>query len=694
MKSKLSVFFALVATGLFYAGWWNSSILSYLDYKIYDKLSSSAPLPDSHATVMVQIDEKSLRELGQWPWPRIITSELLNKVAEGKPAAIAADVVFSEPDRTSPVSLSNFYHDFFQLQVSVHGLPHALQDNDEILARSIQNHRVVLPVFSNPDPAVKKECRTECGVAIEKSISKDKFYSTTELLSNLPLLQQSAGAIGHIHASADKDGIMRRIPLMIAYKDTLIPTLGLSTITSVDPHIALKHSNPFRGDIMVEAANHRFSVDDKTDVLLRFYPESWYTSVSAYDVISGSYDVKKLQGKFVFIGSAAFGLDNWYTLSDGTMRPGIFANVTFMENFFNNDLGVQPSIYPKLNLLASFLIAATMMVFMFRKKYLYIILLFFTVVLLYTLMSIGGMAKHIYISSGYFIVPLISYLLVLSIILFFIDYRNKRKFFEEIQRANARSQVLEENLDLSKIEIERQKELMFQQSKLAAMGEMIGNIAHQWRQPLNTLSLVVGNLEDAYEYGELTQESMRHSTGQIYTLINKMSTTIDDFRNFFSPEKKVQDFSPKKVIEETMGLLEAAFVHNKIVISFDSSEDVEIKGYKNEFSQVCMNIINNAKDALISNHIQSPSIHITEEVTDASIIIRIKDNGGGIPEEIIGRIFEPYFTTKENGKGTGIGLYMSKTIIEEHMGGRLSVENDHEGAVFIITLPKTDETIV
>ena len=233
--------------------------------------------------------------------------------------------------------------------------------------------------------------------------------------------------------------------------------------------------------------------------------------------------------------------------------------------------------------------------------------------------------------------------------------------------------------------------LMAQQGKLASMGEMIGNIAHQWRQPLNALGLLLQKQQIFFDRGLLTSEKLKESIDKGTLLINKMSSTIDDFRDFFKPNKEKTDFDVQEVIEHTLELLGAALYNQNISLILDVKENVSIHGYRNEFSQVILNLLNNAKDVLIENSIPQAEITISSWVDENKVTICVGDNGGGISEGVIGHVFEPYFTTKEEGKGTGIGLYMSKMIIEDNMGGVLSVANDGRGAVFSIVMETKKE---
>ena len=237
--------------------------------------------------------------------------------------------------------------------------------------------------------------------------------------------------------------------------------------------------------------------------------------------------------------------------------------------------------------------------------------------------------------------------------------------------------------------LQEKDSILVQQSKLAAMGEMIGNIAHQWRQPLNALGLTIQKIQMFHNEDMLTGDALNKSVNKSKILINKMSTTIDDFRNFFKTDKVKQQFNIKDSINAVLNLLESSLKNNNIDIdTINIQNDIEFIGYKNELEQVLLNIINNAKDALIENNIQKPNIKISINVNHSNIYIEILDNAGGISENIIDKIFEPYFTTKEQGKGTGIGLYMSNMIIETNMNGKLSVKNKSNGACFTIVLNK------
>jgi signal transduction histidine kinase len=213
---------------------------------------------------------------------------------------------------------------------------------------------------------------------------------------------------------------------------------------------------------------------------------------------------------------------------------------------------------------------------------------------------------------------------------------------------------------------------------------MIGNIAHQWRQPLNTLGLHAQKLGVFYGSPSFNKELLDNSIAKTMEIIKHMSKTIDDFRNYFKPGKEKVDFKVIEAIKNTLSLLEGNFNNPKITIDFVEQSNPVINGYQNEFAQVFLNILNNARDAMIERETAEPRIIITICNENGCAVVTVADNAGGIPVEAINKVFDPYFTTKGPQQGTGIGLFMSKTIIEKNMGGKLTVRNTDIGAEFRI----------
>ena len=226
------------------------------------------------------------------------------------------------------------------------------------------------------------------------------------------------------------------------------------------------------------------------------------------------------------------------------------------------------------------------------------------------------------------------------------------------------------------------------------VNEMIGNIAHQWRQPLGEMSAVLMNIQVRYEFGDFDGAFLVESIQQCNKINAYMSGTISDFQNFFKPSKEKEVFEISEACQRSITILQASLKYHGIEFSFDISEKMEVYGYPNEFAQALLNILSNAKDVLSEREISNPFIRLYLKKGYKYILIVIEDNGGGISNEHMDRIFEPYFTTKYAKQGTGIGLYMTKMIIENNMGGIINVKNTNSGALFTIKLPSVPEQSV
>ncbi len=233
------------------------------------------------------------------------------------------------------------------------------------------------------------------------------------------------------------------------------------------------------------------------------------------------------------------------------------------------------------------------------------------------------------------------------------------------------------------------EKIMLQQSKFAAMGEMVSMIAHQWRQPLSAMASALGVLGLKRELGTLDDTILTKAIKDMNDYIQYMSKTIDDFRNFYKPEAELQSQQLSETMETSLGIIRANLAYNEISVKTDYAALTPIECYHNELMQVFLSILKNAQDALLENAVQKPFIAISITQSEEGIQrLCIHDNAGGIPENVIGRIFDPYFSTKAQLNGTGLGLYMAKIIVEEHCNGRLTVQNRDKGAEFIIELPE------
>lgn len=252
---------------------------------------------------------------------------------------------------------------------------------------------------------------------------------------------------------------------------------------------------------------------------------------------------------------------------------------------------------------------------------------------------------------------------------------------EELELLN---HSLEDHIDAAVTDLRRKDQVLIQQSRLAAMGEMINNIAHQWRQPLNNIGLIVQNLQISFDSGTLSKREVESEIGKAMTVIMHMSRTIDDFRNFFREDKEKRRFIVNEVVGRTLEFVSAGLESRNILVEVDADQQVSTTGYQNEYAQVLLNIISNASEASLERCIAEPRIVIRITSENGRSVVSLRDNCGGIPNDIMPKIFDPYFTTREPDKGTGIGLYMSKVIIEQNMNGRLTACNQDGGAEFRI----------
>ena len=260
-------------------------------------------------------------------------------------------------------------------------------------------------------------------------------------------------------------------------------------------------------------------------------------------------------------------------------------------------------------------------------------------------------------------------------------------------RANAKElELLNQSLEQKvKEEIEKNREkeqLLVQKSKFIALGEMISNIAHQWRQPLSELSSILMFIKFKYSIDALDSETMQKKSQEADKVLEYMSHTIDDFRNFFMPKKEKEEFYLYKAIDSVMTIVSSGLKSYNIKIDINIDEKLQLKTYLNEYQQVILNILKNAKDVLVEKEVKNPFIKISAYEETDYVVLHIEDNGGGITVEPKGKIFEPYFTTKSQSDGTGIGLYMSKIIVDKNMKGKLRVRNTKLGAKFVIVIPK------
>jgi len=263
----------------------------------------------------------------------------------------------------------------------------------------------------------------------------------------------------------------------------------------------------------------------------------------------------------------------------------------------------------------------------------------------------------------------------------FLDRYNEKQ--TELDNLN---HSLEERIKLQLKLAQTNQKRYEQQAKMAAMGEMMDAVAHQWKQPLNALSMMSDMLLDDFNNDLVDKKYIDELTTDAQVQIEHMVNTLNEFRNFFRPKETKENFGIKRSLSSVLILINDEFIKNNINIHIQSDKEVIIYGIENEFKHLVLNIINNAKDAFNERDIKVRNIFISFEKNDEFIVLEISDTAGGIPAHVINDIFKPEITTKKEGKGTGIGLYMS-TQIAEKLGGKLSVKNIDSGASFSLKIP-------
>lgn len=298
---------------------------------------------------------------------------------------------------------------------------------------------------------------------------------------------------------------------------------------------------------------------------------------------------------------------------------------------------------------------------------------------------------------------------VLFSILIINNFKNLHNSLEE-KVTNKTKELMELNKYLKvkvskEVSQNRKKDIiMFQQARFASLGEMLNNIAHQWRQPLGSITMIIQSFQTKMEMGKLTNELIQTKVDDALLLANNMSNTLDDFKNFFSPAKNKSTFLISDCIEHSIELSKYLLEAQNIQLKLEIKDNLELNTYYNELSHVFLNIISNSKDALSATSKKNDKIIkiIVSEFRD-TVIINFLDNGGGIDEEIVPKIFEPYYTTKYKSAGTGIGLYMSKQILEKHMNGSITYKNilhkiddlnNDKCSLFTIKIPINENKVI
>lgn len=266
-------------------------------------------------------------------------------------------------------------------------------------------------------------------------------------------------------------------------------------------------------------------------------------------------------------------------------------------------------------------------------------------------------------------------------------YEEQKEINKKLDKENQFFLKREEKRNL--LEHEKKDKIIEQQSRLAAMGKMIDAVAHQWKQPLNAISMMIDMLQDDFKNDDVNNEYINDLDESVHLQIDHMVNTLNEFRNFLRPSTKNEDFYINTVVQNIQILMKDELITQNIHFHLQIDQTIQIFGNKNEFKHLFINLINNSIDAFNEHSISGRNIYIRCFIKDKQIMIEVEDNAGGIPKNIINHVFKPNVTTKPEGKGTGIGLYMTSQIVTKN-NGTITVSNTQKGALFTISFRKSN----
>ena len=632
----------IIVISIMHLYFYNMNYVEKIDYKLYDLTSSlvNQMQEEKSATysVIVDIDEKSIQEFGQWPWSRIIDAKLISLTKDMIPSAIGINILFPEEDSLSPLSMQKFYQKHFDTKIDLNMLAPELQDNDKLLGQVIHNSNATLPIYLQNKFNSAKHCE-------EMSYKKNHFsdiksdFLVEELLCNHPSIQDRIENFGFINAWSDSDGIFRRVPLFMKYRNETFPSFSLATLLSFYEELIF---------------------DTREDTVLVNFSLNRPKVISASDILQGKVLNQDIQGKVVILGSSIVGLNPRHNIASGESISNSMIHAMLVDNILNDTFLIQPEYYKKINIILSLALSFIVFFLVSKKRYFHILLflLFFgfsSIIFLFINYTNG-----IYISIGYLWISFLSFLILLT--------------FYHLKMLNQ--------------EQEEQEKFLIRQSKLASMGEMISLIAHQWRQPLSAINGIVLNMDIDNRKRQLDEQRLTHYLDEIEETTAYLSKTINDFTDFFSTNKRAQVFDLYSVIEQAKHL-SALSLTQKVVTIYRTSEDIEINGYPSELVQSLLVLFNNAVYVCLEKleTIGEGKVFIDTKRVGNNMLISVEDNGGGIAKKNMKQIFDPYFTTKDKQHGTGLGLYILRLIVEDSMNGKVSLRNGKEGAIFSIEIP-------
>ncbi len=612
-------------------------------------------LPHNNHVIIVNIDEKSLNACGRWPWPRHKVAALLDAITAYQPGIIGMDVIFPEADNTSPHRIAN------ALNVSQEALP----DYDKTLAETLKNTPVIGGYLFLFEGASDTPAPMIASVIVQRGGRSEDFIPNPQsVLLNIPVLQDAYYSSGFLNNIPDNDGIVRSVPLLMNYQGQNYLSLSMEMLRIYYNASVVEIYNTDAGVTTVVMGEKSIPTDRFGKLHVNFRGGSkHFNYVSAVDVMEKRLPDDMLKGKFVLLGSAALGLGDIHATPYESTMAGVEVHANVIDNIIENDFIHAPIDNLVHNIIIIFAtVFVTIALFSFlHRKYMaagFVILLSGLCYFFYSMLFTFGIVLNI-------LFPLLAFFLgVIAALL--IDY-----VFEAVR-------VIEKEHELSAA-----NELMFVQSKSAAMGEMVGMIAHQWRQPLSSVSAISSKVKLQSQLGKL--DRVEESMDEVVGLTRYLSQTIDDFKNYLKPDQKRETVDLCDIVATSLRFTSHLLMTKNIAVETEM-EPIEVTVNKNEIVHVIINLIKNAVDAYARQQAENPFIRISVLRERNHAVLNVSDGAGGIDAQKLPRIFDEYFSTKGD-EGTGLGLYMSKKIVEERHHGELHACNENGGVRFELKLP-------
>ncbi len=426
----------IIITMMIYAWLYQTHYLDIVDHKVYDFFTKRYDFRKDEknnivpSVVIVEIDKKSIDVLGQWPWPRIITANLIEKIHRVHPAVIGINIMFRHSDKSSPVTIAKFYKNYLNYNLKISGLDKKFFDNDKILAQALKNSKSVLPVLLENGDRLLKKCTlksTLTGAVKDTST----LYNASSVLCNMQKFQNAASAEGFINTTIDSDDIVRKTPLFIKYKDTIVPSFALASLLCIDKKINFPSKNS------VSLLGHNFKTNDLSEVSLYFYKPTRYKHVSAIDILDGSVPMQMFTGKIVLIGTSVIGATNEHMVASGYMLSGTDISATVIENIVNDHIIWQPNFMKSLNLLIAFVISLIATFLLYRNKNYLFAFFYISVLIISFTIAVVAFQYGIYLRPAYLWVPILIHLGLLSLVLFYVYNKEKKIYYEELSNSHA-----------------------------------------------------------------------------------------------------------------------------------------------------------------------------------------------------------------------------------------------------------------